>query len=270
VAEVYTQVLSDLNFAKENLPEENDFRANTFTASGFLARVYLQQSQFAQALEEANRVITESSYVLASSVEEIYNTGASPSSESMFETQQTDQNNAGQNNGALYGFYGCGGSPAGNGRGDINPDSTFYNQYQPFDERRTQLFYEGTCTKSGKLTTGKWKDPYSNYLVMRLSEMYLIRAECNFRLGSAVGATPLEDINLIRTRAKATPLTNISLPAILQERRLELAFEGFGIHDIRRTQGTIGNLPWNSPKLILPIPLRELNVNPALEQNTGY
>jgi tetratricopeptide (TPR) repeat protein len=270
VAQVYAQVLDDLNFAKENLPEENGFRANTFTASGFLARIYLQQSDFSQALEESNRVITEGPYQLASSVEAIYNTGASPSSESIFETQQTDQNNAGQNNGSLYGFYGCGGSPAGNGRGDINPDSTFYTQYEAFDERRTKLFYEGSCTKSGKLTTGKWKDPYSNYLVMRLTEMYLIRAECNFRLGTTTGATPLEDINLIRTRAKATPLPTFSLAAILQERRLELAFEGFGIHDVRRTQGTIGGLAWNSPKLVLPIPLRELNVNTALEQNTGY
>ncbi|QHT65525.1 RagB/SusD family nutrient uptake outer membrane protein [Rhodocytophaga rosea] len=270
VAQVYTQVLEDLNFAKENLPEENGFRASTFTASGFLARVFLQRSEFSQALEEADRVITEGPYELAGSVEEIYNTGASPSTESIFETQQTDQNNAGQNNGALYGFYGCGGSPAGNGRGDINPDSTFYNQYEELDERRTELFYEGSCTKSGKLTTGKWKDPYSNYLVMRLTEMYLIRAECNFRLGTTTGGTPLEDVNLIRTRANATPLPTISLASILQERKLELAFEGFGIHDIRRTQGTIGSVAWNNPKLVLPIPLRELNVNTALEQNTGY
>jgi tetratricopeptide (TPR) repeat protein len=270
VAQVYAQVLDDLNFARENLPEENGFRANSFTASGFLARVFLQKSDFAQALEESNRVITEGPYELAASVEAIYNTGASPSSESIFEIQQTDQNNAGQSNGSLYGFYGCGGSPAGNGRGDINPDSTFYKQYEPFDERRTNLFYEGSCTKSGKLTTGKWKDPYSNYLVMRLTEMHLIRAECNFRLGTTTGTTPLEDINLIRTRAKATPLATISLPSILQERRLEMAFEGFGIHDVRRIQGTIGGLAWNSPKLVLPIPLRELNVNTALEQNTGY
>ena len=66
--------------------------------------------------------------------------------ESIFEIQQTDQNNAGQNNGALYGFYGCGGSQAGPGRGDINPDSTFYNLYEDTDERKTELFYEGSCT----------------------------------------------------------------------------------------------------------------------------
>jgi hypothetical protein len=272
VAQVYTQVLSDLAFAKDKLPAENDIRANTFVASGYLARVYLQQSEFAKALAEANLVITDGPYELAGSVAEIYNTQSSPSSESIFEIQQTDQNNAGFSNGSLYGFYGCGGSTAGSGRGDINPEDAFIDLYNESDERRISLFYTGTeCSKKGRTNTAKWKDPYSNYLVMRLTEMYLIRSECNYRLGSAVGADPLEDLNTIKARANAPLLEEIpSVEDILFERRLELAFEGFAIHDIRRTKGSVGNLPGNSPKLVLPIPLREINVNKALVQNEGY
>jgi len=56
----------------------------------------------------------------------------------------------------------------------------------------------------------------------------------------------------------------------LKERKLELAFEGEAIHDIKRIQGSVGALPWSSPKLVYPIPARELRANPNLTQNTGY
>ena len=62
----------------------------------------------------------------------------------------------------------------------------------------------------------------------------------------------------------------LTLNKILLERRLELAFEGFALDDLKRLQGSVGNLLWNSPKLIFPIPKRELNVNPNLTQNEGY
>ena len=72
-------------------------------------------------------------------------------------------------------------------------------------------------------------------MLLRLAEMYLIRAEANLRLGSAVGATPVEDINRIRERSNADVLTSVSLDDIMLERQLELAFEGFLIHDLKRT-----------------------------------
>lgn len=100
--------------------------------------------------------------------------------------------------------------------------------------------------------------------------MYLTRAESNFRLGTSVGATPLADINLIRTRAKLPAATTVTLASILKERHLELAFEGHMLHDLKRNKANVGSLPYNSPKLILPIPQREIDVNPKLVQNEGY
>jgi predicted protein tyrosine phosphatase len=100
--------------------------------------------------------------------------------------------------------------------------------------------------------------------------MYLIRAESNFRLGTVIGANPLDDINEIRDRAKAPTLISLALEDILLERRKELAFEGFLLHDIKRTQGTVGSLNWNDSKLVFPIPLREMQVNSKLVQNPGY
>ena len=120
------------------------------------------------------------------------------------------------------------------------------------------------------MLTSKYTNQYGNIHVIRLAEMYLIRAEANYRLGTSLGATPLDDINTIRGRAKASALTTVTLDDILLERRRELAFEGFLIHDIKRTKGNVGSLNWNSDKLVFPIPLREMQVNNKLVQNPGY
>ena len=100
--------------------------------------------------------------------------------------------------------------------------------------------------------------------------MYLIRAESNFRLVSVVGATPLADVNRIRNRAGLPSLLVVTLADILKERRLELSFEGFILHDAKRLQNNVGALPFNSNKLVYPIPDRERRVNPNLTQNPGY
>jgi hypothetical protein len=100
--------------------------------------------------------------------------------------------------------------------------------------------------------------------------MVLIRAEANFRLGTTVGAAPLEDVNAIRLRADATPYEALTLDLILLERELELAFEGHRIHDIKRTKGKTGTFAWNDPKLVFAIPQREIDANSLLSQNFGY
>ena len=74
----------------------------------------------------------------------------------------------------------------------------------------------------------------------------------------------------IRARAGAPVLATVTLNDILLERDLELAFEGFRIHDLRRTQRNIGTRPYNSRDLVMPIPQSELDANPGLKQNPGY
>lgn len=285
VAQVYTQVLEDLNRAKELLPDRNNERANTFAASAFLSRVYLQQQNYAGARDEANRVIEEGGYELNPSVTSIFRNDNT--AEAIFEIQQNDQNNAGTANDGLTTFYA---DLEGIGRADIgintefSPDNpnryTTYDLYETNDARLTQLFYLGY--NYGAPASGKWTSFGQNIPVVRLAEMYLTRAEANFRLGTVVGATPLEDINRIRRRAGLAPLLIITLDRILLERRLELAFEGFRIHDLKRTEtdlvgrdadtGAIDYvIPWNSDELVFPIPRREIDASKnSLVQNPGY
>lgn len=60
VKQVYDQAISDLTTAESKLPADNDFYANKYGASAILARLYLQQGNYAGALKEANTVIDPS------------------------------------------------------------------------------------------------------------------------------------------------------------------------------------------------------------------
>jgi hypothetical protein len=258
VAEVYAQVLDDLTKAEQLLPAgqagTSGF-ASKGAAQAILARVYLQQQNFAAARDAANRVITSGKYTLASTFAEAF-TDASP--ESIFKIVVTDQD--GSND--LNTFYA---SANFQGRGDVRVQQKFRQLYAAGDARGQFFNIAGQNT-----FTSKFNDRFGDVPVVRLSEMYLIRAEANQRLNTSVGATPLADVNLIRARVGAAPLASVDLNAILLERRLELAFEGQQLADVKRTQGTVGTTAYNANNLVLPIPQREIDTNKSLTQNPGY
>jgi hypothetical protein len=272
IDECYTAIINDLTAAKGVLGDDNGVYANEYTVSAFLARVYLHKGDYANALAEANNVIESGKYSLVSSVEMAFNTSSSP--ESVFEIQQNTQNNSGTSNDGLTTFYSCDtNTPGSTGRGDIQIDQKFMDLYEVNDKRLSLLIYTGDCNK-GSTTSGKWHDPYVNIPIIRLSEIYLIRAEANQRLGSTVGADPVDDVNAIRAKAGASTYGSVTLDDILLERELELAFEGQRIHDFKRTAKVItynGNpLNYTDPQFILPIPQSELNTNKNIQQNTYY
>ena len=116
-------------------------------------------------------------------------------------------------------------------------------------------------------------DRHENLPVIRIAEMYLIRAEANLRLGTSVGDTPQNDLAQVRNPVR-TNLTVILLPTlndVLNERYLELAYEGLRIHDIKRLQAATGTFPWNDKYLVFPIPQREVDATSGvIVQNPGY
>lgn len=270
ISEVYAQVIEDLTAAENGLPDRrsgnNRHRATLWTAKAFLSRVYLQQSEFAKARDLANEVINSGNYALNASVAATFSNKFT--NETIFELLYNDQNNVGTANDGLTTFYA---SLPGIGRSDVRILAPFVNLYEPDDERFTELIYIGSGRRPGSNQCGKWRDFGQNVPVIRLAEMFLTRAECNERLNTAVGATPLDDVNRVRARARATTLSQVSIDDILKERSLELCFEGLHIHDLKRTQRSTGNFPYDAPELVFPIPEREIRANGGtLEQNPGY
>jgi hypothetical protein len=129
-----------------------------------------------------------------------------------------------------------------------------------------------------------WPSP-QNYILVRLADILLLKAEALNELGDVNGAAQL--VNQIRGRVDL-PDTQASTQeamrlAIEKERRLELAFEGKRWFDLKRTgraieviNNAIGpdgnkfgyNLTQNG--LLWPIPQSELDKNELLTQNPGY
>ncbi len=268
VAQVYTQVINDLTKASTLLPADNGTRADKFSAQAFLARVYLQQSDFAKARDAANQVISSGNFRLNPSVTAGFRNRNT--AESIFEIQQNDQNNAGSANDGLTTLYASLPINGVNiGRGDVQVNTSFVESYSATDARRTELFYIG-YKGVNRYYTGKFTDFGANIPVIRLAEMLLVRAETNLRLNTTVGATPAQDLNAVRTRAGVAPIAAPTLADVLRERVYELAFEGLRIHDIKRTRASTGTYAWNAPELVFPIPQREVDANNLLVQNPGY
>ena len=111
--------------------------------------------------------------------------------------------------------------------------------------------------------------PY-DYIEIRLADTYLMEAEALVQGGgNAARAQQLLDAVRARVGLASVPAT---LPAIYNERRLELATEGHRFFDLVRTGQALtvlGPKGFTAKNEILPIPLGDLN-NTALKQNPGY
>jgi len=128
--------------------------------------------------------------------------------------------------------------------------------------------------------------------LMRVSEMYLIRAEAYARQATPRFDLAAADVNAIRN-ARVSQLapasyTNVvgALTSIKRERRLELAFEGHRYLDIKRLRNVLNegvvrdprdcggatpcNITVSSEKFIFPVPVNEINGNKAITQAPGY
>jgi hypothetical protein len=140
--------------------------------------------------------------------------------------------------------------------------------------------------------SGRPGTPYLNDIkVMRVSEMYLIKAEAQALLndfdGAALTLKTLRDARLgTSTTQDSYANLNEAITSILNERRVELAFEGFRYLDVKRLGPIINKGFERNPidcsssstcdlsitdfRFTLPLPLAEINVQPSLTQNTGY
>ncbi len=113
--------------------------------------------------------------------------------------------------------------------------------------------------------------------IMRISDIYLIRAEAKLRSGDAPGA--LADLNHIRgkrnARGKTLPLLGaVTLDDILKERGFELYWEGLRRQDLIRfgkfTQPWQEKPATDATRNLFPLPTSAVDVNENLVQNPGY
>jgi starch-binding outer membrane protein, SusD/RagB family len=263
VAETYQQIESDLTAAIDRLGNTgNKILASRGAAQGLLARVYLYQENYQQAADLATAVINNSNYSLTPNYNDIYLNEGSP--ESIFEVDFIPLEDPNAWASEMY---------------VTPPEVTVSDDLENFilfEDERSELFEEVNgffrCTKYGFTRD----DTGGNTIVLRISEMYLLRAEALGMLGQPVDA--LDDINAVTVRAGLSPYEEEDLQSdfdlidiLLTERRAEFAFEGQYWFDLVRLGVMSEVLDRESFRRIMPIPQRELNItNGILVQNPGY
>lgn len=265
---VYAQIIKDLTFAAEHLPSSTTkIRASKYAAEALLARVYLYNKQYERAAAMATDVIENGGYTLLNDYAEVF--AGDESSESIFEIyfSETERNRI-----AEYNF-----PKSLNGRREVQPDESLITAYEAEDARlAASIAYNGTeayAIKYDDLSLGA-----DNFIVLRLAEMYLIRAEARANLSNPNLASIQNDINTIRKRSGLALTTENSVSQLLtlieNERRVEFAFEGQRWFDLVRTGRAIAVLPnvTNVNQTLFPIPIDEIQTNndPGMTQNPGY
>lgn len=272
VEQSYQQIFSDLNDAATLLNTDNgNAYISAAAAQALLARVNLYYGDMKAAADFAAQVIDNGSYELFSDeeVSKIYSDRLTP--ESVFELK-FEQSNPSSYNAVTY-------LRDDALRVDVlfiaSNDLNSFFQGRPDDQRSTLLdFINNDVSIEPDGRTQKYRGETSkdnSAFIVRLAEMYLIRAEANGRI------TGLEDLNTIRTSRGLQALSEEDVPdddtyltAILDERRAELNFEGHRLYDLART-GKVSDYLGEGILPLMPIPQREIAAtNGIVIQNPGY
>lgn len=317
VAEVCDFVIKNLKKAAKLMTvSKSSSYASKTVAWALLSRVYLNMEKNELAIKYANKVINSGRYKLVGTqtYKEYFTIPNEKNPETIFAIKHTPQNDHGNGNiGSLY--YS---SDEGVGWGEVYASKdyrTLLNSH-PQDVRHSFIEPEYKRDENGNIIKNKHGDPvveerngypiyyvtkFSNQsgivtlsspVILRLAEMYLNRAEANAKLGNYKKA--IADVNKIRRRAglSGDALYNVSeikannslsvLDVVLQERRLEFAFEGLRKYDLLRNGRPIKrNYPGShldagentdiikptSPCVVLYIPESEIELNKNLKQN---
>jgi len=294
LGEVYAQIETDLLDAEANLAAVSPNGgtdptgwATKYAAQALLARYYLYTEQWQAAADYATTVISSGKFPLYTPAQ--YTTwdqggvwGTDAAQEIIFEVYGAEGNSSHSNWDVISYIM----SPEG--YGDISASHDVYNLYEDTDVRKG-LFrnYEPNYVNDlwslkypGKAPDGNLRE--DNIPVLRISEMYLIRAEAILNGASVSGATASGDLNAIRGNRGATLLTagNTTLSSVYLERRMELCYEGHELFDLARTGrglvrvdygGAVNqNIDFPDYRWAMPIPQAELDANENMEQNPGY
>lgn len=279
VALVYDQIIVDLIDAKNDLGDDYSHsanertRANKWVASAMLARVYLFAKNYPKAEAEANLVIGSGKYSLLTPLTGIWSKN---NAEAMLQLA----NNYSENNSAAYDYIYTN-SPV------AVLTSSLLDAFESGDLRKNTWIQ--TSTYSGQSVSIPYKmtttaiNPPEYFTLIRLAEMYLIRAEARAAREDFGGCA--DDINVLRLQhgGLTTPLADpanleAATTMVLNERQVELFTEGcHRFFDLKRTgriDAVMQNAKpdyWKSTASLYPIPLTERQRNPNLNpQNPGY
>jgi len=323
VSDVYSLIMSDLQFAATSLPEAysaaaDKGRATKYAAKGILALVHMTRSgptydikgpglgvnEWSQALTLLNEIINSKKYAFIADYTDIFNYDKENNAEVIFDVQY--------NTGAVpvvgatfpwllvpdtwFQFMG----KANQGGLTIRPVSNdLLNSYEANDTIRKRATIVSGFTLNGVTETRSFLKKYVdvsktpqnrldwpiNFIALRYTDILMMKAECILRGAPGTQADVDAIVNQVRARATLDPISGVTIPQLMEERRKEFAAEGTRWHDLVRsglvesvmtawiTKEDVAHImqPFHKNYILYPVPQSELDVKPGLyDQNLGY
>jgi tetratricopeptide (TPR) repeat protein len=276
VKQVYDQVIADLKRADSLLPADAGdggkfYTATKWIAEAYLAKVYFQQNDFANAFLYADQVIKSGKFQLDTSFASRYSLGATKEAILCIANEIS--------------HFQPGGGFIDNWRSDTKaPTLYFSNQFYSYatgDAADKRAAWYSKTIQDGYNSLTKFNFNYMEEPFTHLTEIYLIRAEAGAELGGASLATSITDVNLILTRAYGGTSRNLSgtatasavISAVRTQRELEMVGEGNRLQEIKRIGARTGSnidrrgSPWTCNGFILQFPKAEQDANASFQLN---
>lgn len=314
-AEIYAQIEKDLTEAAADVnlpakyPSANDLGRVTKTAvKGLLAKVYLTQKKYNEAVTTLADFITQydnTTHSLLNNYSDIFLTTNEMNAEIIFAVRYSKGNSPALGSPFTNYFAANTANAGGVGTGYqynlLRKDLVDTLAVQGAADKRITASYttfSATTWTSKKYTdvAAQDLDADPDWIVLRYADVLLMYAEALNEQNNTNVATAVPFVNRVRTRAGlsgaallAPTVTQDELRlAIERERRIELNFEGHRWFDLVRTSRALEvmnnhftkyNIKLNatSPvvqieayQLVFPIPISEINTNPILKQNDIY
>jgi hypothetical protein len=313
VEDVYTFIIADLEYAAANLPAAYTGadlgRATSYAAKGILGLVYLTRSgptygvkgpglnsnEYDKALGLFNEIINSNKFQFLPDYASIFSYTNEDNKEVIFDVQFMSSSN-----GASFPSFlvpvaywtGQGISNAyGNGYGasNFNISKNLLASYDATDIRKAfniQLSYSNPFVKkyidySKRGTSGT--DWPINYIVLRYTDVLMMKAECILH-GVGIHGDAVDIVNQVRNRAGLTPVADVTLDNLFEERRKEFLGEGLRWNDLVRSGNAVTIMNnWITGDgittisavvpdyVIYPVPAVEISAKAGLyTQNPGY
>ncbi len=288
IADVYAQIYKDLETSLQYFEEadgDGPHYASKVAVLALFSRVALYNKDYDNCIKYATGAIDLAPPLMAA---DKYVAGwrSAVNPESIFELRYVVNENIGVNEALQTTFTTLlepGNRSDTQGFGDVVPTSKFLALHTAGDVRR-ELYELGTsgrgtakieCTKF----MGKNGMPnLDNIPIIRTAELYLNRAEAYAQKGQLTEA--LADVNQITSNRGVSAVSGSSkevvFEKVLEQRRLELAFEGHRFFDLKRNGMNIDKSSPASPleygdfRYLAAFPNAEILANPNLVQNPGY
>lgn len=281
VAEAIQQIETDLSTAKAALPAVTpatfkDTVMNKINIAAYQARIALYKRDYDAAITFATEVINSNVKPLASGGDFKAIWKDENDSETLFRIRYGTSSGIGSmwttTGGLVY----------------IAPSDKLIDSYADEDIRK-ETFIGTTGDKNyvNKFYESARGGRVVDLKAVRISEMYLIRAEAYAKRQAPDLVKGAADLNALRAKRITNYVDETFssagdlVEAVLEERFKELCFEGFRIFDLKRNNLPVERaatdaepgwrtLPANSYRFTFPIPKAEMNVNPNMVQNPGY